>query len=222
MSRSRTSSKITEPSRKIVVLTAPSGSGKTSIARGLMQALPELRFSVSATTRPRRPHEREGIDYHFVTPEEFGRLQDAGELLEFQEVYPGRLYGTLRSEVERNAGEAPVLLDIEVKGAANVKKAFPDESFVIFIRPPSLHELERRLRRRGSEDEASFKVRMDRARHEIEYADAFDAVVVNDDLERATIETLQLVRSFLRAPLPKSPEKAGDGAPGPETLDSRD
>ena len=164
--------------------------------------MPSLRFSVSATTRARRPHERDGVDYHFVTGAEFARLRDQGELLEFEEVYPGRLYGTLRSEVERSAKEGPVLLDIDVKGAMNVRRAFPEESFVVFILPPSLDELESRLRNRGSEDEESVRDRMERARHELEYADSFDAVVVNDDLDRATSETLDLLRSFLQASAP--------------------
>lgn len=200
MSKSRTSNSSSERGLKIVVLTAPSGSGKTSIARRLLKRLPELRFSVSATTRWRRPHERDGIDYHFVSTAEFDRLRRAGELLEFEEVYPGRFYGTLRSEVERSARTGPVLLDVDVKGAANVKRAFPNESLVVFICPPSMEELERRLRARGSEDDNSFQERMERARHEIEYVNDFDAVVINDDLDRAANETLELVRSFLETP----------------------
>ncbi len=199
MSKSKTSSSDERVRRRIVVLTAPSGSGKTSIALRLLDALPALRFSVSATTRPRRSYEKDGVDYRFVTNEEFHRLVDAGEFLEFQEVYPGRFYGTLRSEVERAADQSPVLLDIEVKGAMNVKRAFPDDSFVVFIRPPSFEELERRLRKRGSESEGSFRDRMTRARHELQFADRFDAVVINEDLDQAASETLALVRSFLGA-----------------------
>ncbi|MDX1428751.1 MAG: guanylate kinase [Rhodothermales bacterium] len=223
MSRSKTSSKIAgsdrkivASGRKIVVLTAPSGSGKTSIAHQLLERIPELRFSVSATTRPRRPHEQDGVDYHFVSLEEFERLRERGELLEYEEVYPGRFYGTLLSEVERSAKDGPVLLDIEVKGATNVKRAFRDESLVVFIRPPSMEELERRLLERGSEDDESFRERVRRARHELEYADRFDAVVVNDVLDRAVDETLALVQSFLQeqaeaAGMPTRPDASLDG-----------
>lgn len=205
--------------RKIVVLTAPSGSGKTSIARRLLEGIPDLGFSVSATTRRKRPHERDGVDYHFVTTSEFDRLREAGDLLEYEEVYPGRFYGTLRSAVERSAKSGPVLLDVEVKGAANVKRAFPLESFVVFISPPSIEELERRLRARGSEDDDSFRERMKRARHEIKYVDSFDAVVINDDLDRAANETLELVRSFLQAPAPKGESTNSANTPPAETRD---
>lgn len=182
---------------KIVVLTAPSGSGKTTIARRVLEAIPEMRFSVSATTRSPRPHEREGIDYYFVSPERFRALVAEGELLEHEEVYPGRFYGTLRSEVERLAERVPVLLDIEVKGALNVKRLFGDEALVLFIRPPSLEALEARLWARGTETPTSLRQRLERARGEIAFADRFDAVIVNDDLDRAVEETLQRVRSFL-------------------------
>ncbi len=195
VSKSRTSS--SRRSRRIVVLTAPSGTGKSSVARRLLDAVPELSFSVSVTTRRRRPGERDGVDYYFVTNAEFQRFVKKGDLLEYEEVYPGRFYGTLRSEVEKRSYEHPVLLDVEVKGAMNVKKAFPRDSFVIFLQPPSLMELEHRLRKRGTDDEKSIADRLLRAKEELSYADRFDAVVVNDDLDRATHETLHLVHTFL-------------------------
>lgn len=184
---------------KIVVLTAPSGAGKTTIARRVLEAIPELRFSVSATTRPPRPHERDGVHYHFVTAERFQEMVAAGELLEHEEVYPGRFYGTLRSEVERLAQDVPVLLDVEVKGALNVKQLFGDRALVLFIRPPSLEALEARLRERGTETPVSLRQRLLRAEQEMAFAGCFDAVIVNDRLEEAVEETLHQVRSFVLA-----------------------
>ncbi len=184
--------------KKIVVLTAPSGAGKTTIARRVLAAIPEMRFSVSATTRPPRPGETDGVHYHFVTEDEFRAHIAAGDFLEYEQFYGGLYYGTLASEVENASAAHPVLLDIEVKGAVNIKKRFGDEALAIFIRPPSLETLAERLRRRGTETEASYRNRLDRATLELSYADRFDAVVVNDDLDRATEETLRLVRSFLQ------------------------
>jgi guanylate kinase len=180
-----------------VVLTAPSGSGKTSIAQRVLEALPALRFSVSVTTRPMRHYERQGVDYFFVSPEQFQEFVDAGELLEYEEVYPGRFYGTLKDEVDLASEDGPVLLDIDVRGALNVKKVYGDDALVIFIRPPSVEELERRLTLRGSEDPFTLADRIDKAKFELEHQDHFDTVVVNDDLDTAVEETLELTRSFL-------------------------
>lgn len=185
-----------QPEAKIIALTAPSGSGKTTIARRVLDAMPALRFSVSATTRTPREHEVNGCDYHFISEAEFRRLIGANAFVEFEEVYPGRLYGTLRSEVEV---DAPVLLDIDVKGALQVKGRYGDRALVVFIRPPSLAVLAERLRARGTETEASLQTRLERAEFELQYAERFDAVIVNDDLERAVAETLWRVRAFLDA-----------------------
>ena len=184
--------------KKIIALTAPSGSGKTTIARRVLAALPEMVFSVSATTRERRPHEKHGVHYYFVSEDEFRELIAAGELIEHEEVYPGRFYGTLRSEVEQKAETAPLLLDIDVEGTLNVKRLYSDDVLAIFIEPPSLEVLAERLRRRNTETETSLRHRLDRARRELTYADRFDAVVVNDDLTQAVDETIRLVRQFLQ------------------------
>jgi guanylate kinase len=179
----------------LIVLTAPSGAGKTTIARRLMAEVPGLRFSVSATTRPPRPGERDGVDYFFLSEEAFAARVAEGAFVEHEEVYPGRFYGTLREELER-AGHA-VLLDVDVKGALAVKRLYGDRALTLFIRPPSLAALAERLRARGTETGDRLAVRLERARLEMEYAPAFDAVVVNDGLEAAVAETVALVRAFL-------------------------
>ncbi len=185
--------------RRLVVLTAPSGGGKTTVARRVMEAVPELRFSVSATTRPPRSHEQDGVEYYFVTPERFRRYVEAGDLLEYEEVYPGQFYGTLREEVDRKSATSPLLLDVDVRGAQAVKRLYGDDALVIFIRPPSLEVLESRLQSRATENTATLKTRLKRAKQELEYADRFDAVVVNDDVEKAVAETLGIIRRFLKS-----------------------
>ena len=181
----------------IIVLTAPSGSGKTTLARRLMEAEPSIRFSVSATTRPPRAGEEDGIHYHFLTPAAFREAILGNNLLEYEEVYPDRFYGTLRSEVDASSPDAPVLLDIDVQGAERVKKLFGDRAFTVFIRPPSVEELERRLRSRGTESEEGLAVRLERVRYELTFASRFDSVVVNDDLETATSALVTQVQTFL-------------------------
>jgi guanylate kinase len=183
--------------RRIIVFTAPSGSGKTTIARRVMDARPSLRFSVSATTRPPREGEQEAVDYYFVSMERFRTLIDGGALLEYEEVYPGRFYGTLVDEVNRRAESGGVILDIDVKGAVNVKEHYGDEALTLFIRPPSIEVLEERLRNRGTETEDSLQTRLERARNELTYQDRFDKVIVNDDLENAVRETLNAIDVFL-------------------------
>jgi len=181
---------------KIVALTAPSGAGKTTIARRLTQALPETRFSVSATTRAPRSGERDGVDYFFLTEDEFRRRVEEDDFVEF-ESYAGHLYGTLCSEIERIAAEGVALLDIDVRGALNVKRLYGDEALTLFIQPPSLAVLAERLRNRRTEREDALAVRLERAEMEMAYAPDFDAVVVNDDLEAAVSETVERVRAFL-------------------------
>lgn len=185
---------------KFLVLTAPSGAGKTTIARRLMACVPGLRFSVSATTRPPRAGETDGVDYHFLSLDAFRARVAAGDFLEHEEVYPGRLYGTLRPEMERLAA-APdtraVVLDVDVKGAQTVKRLYGDAALTVFIQPPSLAALADRLRVRGSEDEARIAVRLERAEMEMAAAPRFDAVVVNDDLDTAVAEAIRLTEAFL-------------------------
>lgn len=185
---------------KLIVLTAPSGAGKSTIARRLMAEVPGLRFSVSATTRPAREGETDGVHYHFLSPDAFAARLDAGDFLEHEEVYPGRFYGTLRPELERLAaaeGVRAVVLDIDVKGALSVKRLYGDAALALFIAPPSLSALAERLADRGTEDAGQRAVRLERATMEMEYAASFDAVVVNDDLDAAVAEAVRLARAFL-------------------------
>lgn len=187
---------------KLIVLTAPSGAGKTTIARQLMATIPGLRFSTSATTRPPRAHERGGVDYFFLSEDAFRARVAEGAFVEYEEVYPGRFYGTLRSELEQLA-ERPdvsaVVLDVDVKGARNVKQLYGDRALTLFIRPPSMAALEERLHARGTESEERIAVRLERAALELSYEPHFDAVIVNDDLETAVAETVAHVRAFLDA-----------------------
>ena len=185
---------------KLIVLTAPSGAGKTTLARRLLGAVPGLRFSVSATTRSPRDGERDGIDYFFLPLDVFHQRLDAGHFLEVEEVYPGRFYGTLRPEMEKMAASpdvAAVVLDIDVKGALNVKRIYGDGARALFIAPPSLDALDRRLRGRGSETEAAIQERLARAEMEMAHAEHFDRVIVNDDLDRAAAELVGDVQAFL-------------------------
>lgn len=185
------------PSPRIVVLTAPSGAGKTTIAHRVLEAFPEMRFSVSVTTRAPRPGEQDGVDYHFLSEEAFWQREAEGDLLEYEEVYKGLYYGTLRSAVDAAARKAPVLLDIEVKGALNVQRMYGDQALTIFIAPPSLEILAERLKNRATESDEKRAERLERARMELSLADQFNVRVINDDLETAVAETLDQVRRFL-------------------------
>lgn len=181
----------------IVVVTAPSGAGKTTLARKLMEAEPSIRFSVSATTRAPRAGERDGVHYRFLSSDAFRQAIAENELLEYEEVYPDCYYGTLRSEVMTSTPENPVLLDIDVQGAERVKSMFGDRVLTVFIAPPSVEVLERRLKQRGTESDAGLATRLARVRHELTYSNRFDSVVINDDLETATQLLLSRVRTFI-------------------------
>lgn len=180
---------------KIIVLSAPSGTGKSSIIQRLMEC-PELKlgFSVSATSRKPRGNERDGVEYYFISPEEFRRRVDAGEFVEWEEVYAGTCYGTLKSEVERVTDDGlNLIMDIDVKGGINVKKAFGDRAVTIFILPPSKEELERRLRSRGTDADEVIEKRLAKADFELSHAPAFDHRVVNDDLDKAVEEVRNII-----------------------------
>lgn len=180
---------------KIIVLSAPSGTGKSSIIKRLLE-YPELHlgFSVSATSRAPRGTEQHGTEYYFITHEEFKRRAEAGEFVEWEEVYPGTCYGTLKSEVKRvtEVGQN-LIMDIDVKGGLNVKKCYGDQALTIFILPPSKEELERRLRGRGTDTEETIRKRLDKADYELSFADQFDVRVVNDNLEKAVEEVKRLI-----------------------------
>ncbi|MDE7161056.1 MAG: guanylate kinase [Muribaculaceae bacterium] len=185
---------------KIIILSAPSGTGKSTIISKLMTR-PELRlkFSVSATSRAPRGEEVHGREYYFLTPEEFGRKVEAGEFVEWEEVYAGTRYGTLRSEIERITSQGSnVIMDIDVKGGLNVKKIFGPRALSIFILPPSHEELERRLRGRGTDSEETILKRLAKADFELGFAPQFDTRVVNGDLETATQQTADLITDFIK------------------------
>lgn len=184
---------------KCVILCAPSGSGKTSIAKYLLQH-PELNleFSVSATTREMRPGEVNGKDYYFLTVDEFKRKIENDEFIEWEEVYQGVYYGTLKSEIERIWKDGKnVLFDVDVEGGISLTKCFGEKALAIFIQPPSVEELKKRLRKRGTENEEKIKQRIEKAAKEMEYAKWFDTIVVNDDLEKAQKEVYMYVKTFL-------------------------
>lgn len=184
---------------RCIIISAPSGAGKTTIVHHLMQQGLGLAFSVSATTRPMRANEQDGRDYHFLSVDDFQRRIESDAFVEWEEVYPGGFYGTLRSEVDRimKAGQHPIF-DVDVEGGLNLKRHFADAALAIFIAPPSLEALEKRLRARGTETEANLAKRLAKARHEVEYASRFDHVVVNEELGQACSDALVLVRAFLR------------------------
>jgi len=183
---------------RIVIVTAPSGAGKTSITRRLLQQIPTLAFSVSATTRPPRGREVDGREYHFIGTDLFRERIREGAFLEWEMVYEGKYYGTLMSEVEGIWGSGRVpLLDIDVKGALRVMADPRVQTLSLFIQPPSMEELERRLRSRGTDSEDSIRDRLAKAEYEMSHSGRFDRIVVNDQLDRACTEADALVRAFL-------------------------
>lgn len=186
---------------KLLIFSAPSGSGKSTIVGWLMREHPELRlaFSVSATTRAPRGTERNGVEYLFLSEEAFRQKIAANEFLEYEEVYPGRFYGTLKSQVETQTARGEnVVFDVDVKGGCNIKQHYGDRALSIFVQPPSIDELRRRLVGRATDAPEVIEQRLAKASYELTFADKFDHIVVNDDLATAEAETLRLVEDFLK------------------------
>ncbi len=182
---------------KIIILVAPSGSGKTTIAKKLLEDYPRVKFSVSATTREPREGEVDGEDYYYLSPKEFEEKAGEGAFLEWEEFYNGSKYGTLRSEVDKlvEKGYFP-LLDLEVNGALNIKQMYGSKCVAIFIRPPSIEELKKRLKNRGTENNETLATRLERAEKELMFANRFDYVVINDDLDKAYKQVKTIISKF--------------------------
>ncbi len=191
-----------ENSGKMICVSAPSGAGKTSLVRGLLQRIPELSFSISATSRPIRGSEQDGVDYYYLTADDFRSRVQRGELLEWEEVYPGSFYGTLNSEIERlqGLGKTPVL-DMDVYGALGLKKRFADRVLTVFVMPPRMEVLRTRLEQRGTDSPERIAERLAKAEEELLLSEEFDRIVWNDDFEHALNEAEQLIRHYLSEPL---------------------
>jgi guanylate kinase len=183
---------------KALIFSAPSGSGKTTIVHHLLKNNPDLGFSISASTRDKRGRkEEDGKDYHFLTPEDFKKKIDGDEFIEWEEVYAGNFYGTLKSEIERVWAEGKnVIFDVDVKGGINLKKYFGEKALAIFVKVPSLETLAERLKVRGTESEESFSRRLFKAKFEMTFQDKFDVVLVNEDLNKSLAEAQRLYDAF--------------------------
>jgi len=183
---------------KMIIMTAPSGAGKTTIVRHLLEKIDRLSFSVSATTRAPRKGEVDGKDYYFLSEKKFKKKIKKGAFAEWEEVYPGKYYGTLKKEIKRIWKEGKdVVFDIEVKGATNIKRIYKDKALAIFIKPPSIEELLNRLQKRDTENSNSIKERINRAKEEMTYQNNFDIVLINDVLPIALIEAEEIASNFL-------------------------
>ncbi len=183
---------------KLIIFSAPSGSGKTTLVKHLMKNIDNLSFSISATSRKMRGNEIDRKDYYFLTADEFRKKIGNEEFVEWEEVYDDKYYGTLKSEVERiiTTGQN-VVFDVDVVGGVNIKKLYGNNALAIFVMPPSIEVLKKRLQSRGTDNESDIKSRIDKAEYELTFADKFDKVIINDNLEKAQIETVDAVKEFI-------------------------
>lgn len=189
------------PKGKLIIFSAPSGSGKSTLVQHLMTEYPELRlkFSISCTSRAPRGTERNGVEYFFLSPDEFRQKISAGEFLEYEEVYQDKFYGTLKSQVETQAERGEnVVFDVDVKGGCTIKKYYGDRALSVFIQPPSVEELRKRLVGRATDAPEVIEQRLAKAEYELTFADKFDKVIINDDLDVAKAEAYQIVSEFLK------------------------
>ena len=182
---------------KSIIFSAPSGSGKTTIVKHILQTFPNIKFSVLATTRPMRPGEVDGKDYHFISVGDFKSKIESGEFIEYEEVYPGLFYGTLKSEVQKIWNDGGIVIyDMDVVGGVNLKKQFGEESLSFFVKVPTIEELEERLRSRGTETEEKIQMRILKAKQEMECEHQFDVVLVNNNLENTLKITEEIIKSI--------------------------
>jgi len=186
-------------SAKLIIFSAPSGSGKSTITNYLLQQKElNLHFSISATSRLPRGTEKDGVEYHFLTPQEFRRRIELGDFLEYEEVYPDKFYGTLKSEVERNLKNGDnVILDIDVVGGCNIKEYYGEQALAVFIKPPHLQELRRRLETRGTDSPEIIEQRLAKAEYELSFSNRFDVIITNDNLEQAQQDAYKAISNFL-------------------------
>ncbi len=189
-------------SGKAVIFSAPSGSGKTTIVKHLLKSNPQLGFSISACTRDKRGRdEQNGKDYYFLTPEEFKEKIDQDAFVEWEEVYEGNFYGTLKEEIQRIWDQdKTVVFDVDVKGGLHLKEYFGDKALAVFVKVPSIDELKNRLQDRGTESEESLSRRLYKAKFEMSFEDKFDVSLVNDNMEKSFLEAEKLVKNFLQTP----------------------
>jgi guanylate kinase len=186
-----------ESEGKLIIFTAPSGAGKTTIVRHLLEVFPDLAFSVSATSREKRPNEVEGKDYYFLTADSFKKKIEEKAFIEWEEVYKNQFYGTLKSEVDRllETGKV-VVFDIDVEGAGNLKKMYGERAMAVFVKPPTEIVLLQRLQKRKTESQESLRKRIQKAKRELTYQNSFDTILINDDLKRALGDAEQMVEKF--------------------------
>jgi len=185
---------------KLVIISAPSGAGKTTLVKHLLESGLNLAFSISATTRPPRGNEKDGIDYFFLTLDDFRKRIENNEFVEWEEVYKDILYGTLKSEIQRiwdNGNN--VLFDVDVRGGLNLKKIFGKKSIAVFIMAPSVEEIEKRLNGRGTDSPEKIRMRVNKAHEELKLADQFDEIIVNDNLDKAKEEAVRIITGFIRS-----------------------